>query len=184
MTLTAHLQGTCEACGKTFQRFSSFQRVCRTPRCANRIVKADKQREAQETRARRLALKPRAKWIAEAQAAVNAYVRARDQGKPCISCSTPWHESFQAGHYLTRGARPELRFHLDNIHGQCIQCNLHLHGNQAMARIGILARIGLERVEALEGPRPLEKFPVDELRCIRDGYRAMTKQLLEDRDVL
>jgi predicted nucleic acid-binding Zn ribbon protein len=168
----------CKVCAKSFFRFRSLQQVC-SSRCALQSVKADKRKEREETRARREALKSRRNWLEEAQKAVNAYVRARDRGQHCISCSAPWHESFQAGHWLTRGARPELRFELDNIHGQCCQCNLHLHGNQAMYRIGLIARIGLERVERLEGPHPPAKWSVDELKCIRDGYRLMAKQLME-----
>lgn len=179
MTLQANPEGTCEACGKTFQRWSSFQRVCKTPKCAGRIVKMDKRKEAEETRARRIALRSRRDWLEDTQKAVNAYVRARDKGKPCVCCGAPWDETFQAGHYLSRGARPELRFNLDNIHGQSVRCNMHLHGNQAAYRKGLVERIGLARVEALEGPHPPAKWSVDELRTMREAFRLLLKQLLE-----
>src|SRR3954468_4490237 len=140
MTLCASPEGTCEACGKTFRRFSSFQRVCRTPVCANRIVKMDKRKDRDDTRARRLALKSRSEWLDEVQKAVNAYVRERDKGLPCISCETPWEPAFQAGHFRSRGACPELRFDLDNIHGQCVRCNMHLSGNLLGYRQGLISR--------------------------------------------
>jgi hypothetical protein len=168
----------CKVCAKSFFRFRSLQQVC-SSRCALQSVKADKRKEREETRARRVDLMTRRDWMDAAQKAVNAYVRARDHGKPCISSGAPWDESFQAGHYLSRGARPELRFDLDNIHAQSVRDNMHLHGNQAMYRIGLIARIGLERVERLEGPHPPAKWSVDELKCIRDGYRLMAKQLME-----
>lgn len=175
--LTANPEAICH-CGKPFLRFRSTQKVC-SPRCAIKAVKADKKAEAEKTRARRLALMSRRDWMDEAQKAVNAYVRLRDQGKPCICCGVPWHESFQAGHYLSRGARPELRFDLANIHGQSVRCNMHLHGNQAMYRIGLIERIGLARVEELEGPHPPARWSVDELKTIRDGFRLLAKQLRE-----
>lgn len=126
-----------------------------------------------------MALKSRADWLNEAQVAVNKYVRLRDRGLPCVSCGTEWRENFQAGHYLSRGARPELRFELANLAGQCPQCNLYLSGNLLSYRKGLIDRIGLERVEALEGPHPPAKWSVDELIAIRDEYRARAKQLLE-----
>ena len=155
-----------------------MMRVC-SPRCALKSVKAKKREEAEETRARRIALKSRRDWLDEAQKAVNAFCRARDRGLPCISCGAPWTESAQAGHYLSRGARPELRFELANLASQCVQCNMHLHGNQAMYRKGLIERIGLERVEALEGPHPPARWSVDELKTIRDAYRVLTKLELE-----
>lgn len=191
MTLVASPEATCEACGKAFQRFSSFQRVCRTPRCAGRIVKMDKKREADETRARRVAMKTRRDWMPEAQKAFNAYIRARDARLPCVSCgetNPPMTVGGQwdAGHFLSVGSHPELRFNPDNCHKQCKTCNAgsgkfaHKARTVAQAyRIGLIARIGLERVEALEGPHPPTKHSVDELKTIRDAYRLLTKQELE-----
>jgi len=174
VTLTASPEATCKTCGKAFLRFRTTQAVC-GPRCAIKSVKA-------ERAALKLALvnmRPRSRWLDDVQKAVNAYVRARDRYKPCISCKAPWEPSFQAGHWLSRGARPELRFHLDNIHGQCVRCNMHLHGNQAMFRVGLVERRGLEVVERLEGPHPPSKYSVDELKTMRDAFRILTKQELE-----
>jgi hypothetical protein len=44
-------------------------------------------------------------------------------------------------------------------------------------RLGLIARIGLERVEALEATNAPAKWHRDELRAIRDTYRAKSKQL-------
>lgn len=178
MTLTASPEAICKVCDKPFIRFRSTQAVCGS-RCAIKTVKAAKKTEAEKTRARRVALKSRRDWMEEAQKAVNAYVRARDRGKSCISCGAPWSETFQAGHFLSRGARPELRFELDNIHGQDVRCNMHLSGNLLGYRKGIIQRIGMERVESLEGPHPPAKWSVDELKAIRDAHRLLLKQLLE-----
>lgn len=178
MTLQANPNGVCKTCDRAFLRFRTMQQVC-GPSCARKSVNAAKKAEAEQTRARRVALKSRRDWMDEAQKAVNSFVRARDRGQPCISSGARWNDTFQAGHYLSCGARPELRFNLDNIHGQSVRDNMHLHGNQAMYRIGLVARIGLERVEALEGPHPPAKWRVDELKTIRDGYRLLTKQLIE-----
>lgn len=180
MTLTANPTTECKACGKSFLRFRSTQAFC-GPRCALKTVKADKRKEAEETRARRVALKSRRDWLSDAQVAFNKWVRTRDADEPCISCgklAAAWG-SWDAGHYLTVGARPELRFNPDNCHKQCVKCNQHLSGNLLNYRRGLISRIGLDRVEALEGPHPPARWSVDELKTIRDAYRLLTKQLLE-----
>lgn len=178
MTLQANPEGICKTCAKPFIRFRSTQQVC-GPRCALKTVKADKRKAAEETRARRVALKSRRDWLEEAQKAVNSFVRARDRGLPCISCGCAWSETFQAGHFMSRGARPELRFDLDNIHGQCIRDNMHLSGHLLGYRRGLIERKGVAVVEALEGPHPPAKWSVDELKTIRDAYRLLTKQEME-----
>lgn len=83
----------------------------------------------------------------KAQKIFNAYIRKRDEGKPCISCGKPGN---QAGHYFTVKQFNALRFDEDNVHLQCAYCNKYMHGNQAMYRIGLVNRIGVERVSKLE----------------------------------
>jgi hypothetical protein len=179
MTLTASPEAICRACERPFLRFRTTQAVC-GPRCAQKAVKAARKADAETTRARRLALKSRSEWLDEVQKAVNAYVRARDAGKPCISCGTPWEPTFQAGHFLSRGARPELRFDLDNIHSQCVRCNMHLSGNLLGYRKGLTSKTSLDLVEALEGPHPPAKWSVDELRTMKAAFRLLTKQTKEE----
>lgn len=193
MTLQVATEAACKVCRKPIpNRRSTLQTRCIPCVIAEANAKdkaaAKAQRQAaidarKNCKAERAALKralidmrPRSRWLDDAQKAVNTFVRARDRYKPCISCSAPWEPLFQAGHYLSRGARPELRFHLDNIHGQCVRCNMHLHGNQAMFRVGLVARRSLEVVERLEGPHPPQKHSIDELKCIRDAFRLLTKQ--------
>jgi hypothetical protein len=44
-------------------------------------------------------------------------------------------------------------------------------------RIGLIARIGLARVEALETNNQVGKWTADELRAIKAEYRAKLKEL-------
>lgn len=179
MTLQANPNGLCKVCDRAFLRFRTMQKVC-GPTCARKSVKADKKAEAEQTRARRVALKSRRDWMDDAQKAVNAFVRARDRGQPCISCNAPWTDTAQAGHFLSRGARPELRFHLLNLASQCVRCNMHLSGNLLNYRIGLISRIGLAAVEALEGPHPTAKWTVDDLKAIKETYRAKALELQKE----
>lgn len=85
---------------------------------------------------------------------VNKSVRIRDsEGEhfKCISCPKTLHISqMNAGHFFSVGDFSAVRFNLDNIHGQCIQCNLHKHGNGAKYSYNLKRKIGLKRFEDLE----------------------------------
>lgn len=166
----------CRVCSQLFRQVNSLHRAC-SPRCAMRLVRADKRAEVADTRARLEAIKPRSKWLAEAQTAFNAFIRLRDAHLPCISCDRMHEGSWDAGHYLTVGARPELRFDEDNCHRQCVPCNRHLHGNLIRYRAGLIARRGLAVVERLEGPHAPAKLTVDDLRALIAEYRAKAKAL-------
>ena len=72
--------------------------------------------------------------VKKAQVAFNKYIRLRDHDQPCISCSDTVEDveadqghlvggCWDAGHYKTRAARPQLRFNTFNVHKQCKKCN-------------------------------------------------------------
>jgi len=153
------------------QRASSIE-------CAIRIAKAKREKEERrERRKRRLEVKPLSWWKAKAQSAVNAYVRERDKEDVCISCGR-WHDGqWHAGHYLSVGGRPELRFDPDNIHKQCRPCNEMKSGNIAEYRPRLIAKIGLDRVEALEGPHPAAHFTREDCQRIEAEFKAKLKEL-------
>lgn len=175
----------CAICSQGFTRRNSLHTLC-SPKCAvkaHRVAERAKSEAAaadrRETRIKREALKPRAKWLSEAQAAFNAFVRARDEvrGLPCISCGRHHQGSWDAGHYLSRGARPELRFNEANCHRQCVPCNQHLHGNLALYRVGLIERIGSAAVEGLEGPHDTAHWTIDELKAIKAMYSRRAREL-------
>lgn len=123
--------------------------------------------------------KTRNDHLKDAQIAFNAFIRSRDAGKPCISCNCRDAIGFDAGHYRSVGAQPALRFNEDNVHRQCVECNQGLAGNAAAYRVGLIARIGLERVEILECEHPPAKFTVEEAKRIKVDYTARLKKLRE-----
>ena len=179
------------ACGISFQPQRLGQAVC-SPACALAIKDVNQQKarkslaqvERKEIKVRKEKLKSRAEHLREAQAAVNEYVRLRDAHLPCISCdSTPNDNDlmtgsrWDAGHYRSVGACPELRFEPLNIHRQCVRCNRNLSGNAVEYRIRLLHRIGIDKVEWLEGPHPARKYTVDEIKAIKADYRAKTREL-------
>ena len=164
----------CKACGQEFTPARPMQRVCGAS-CAYKLAtEATERKRAQKARRERLEgrrrLMTRRDWLKRAQAQVNAYVRARDKGKPCISCGKPLAGKYDAGHYRHAGGNPALRLEPDNIHGQCVPCNQHLSGNLINFRIGLLTRIGPERLAWIEGPHEPKHFTIADLQAIGEGY--------------
>ena len=133
------------------------------------------------TRARKEAIKSIPQLKAEAQIAFNAFIRARDADMPCICCGNwPLTDgaltggSWDAAHYRSRGSADHLRYDENNVHRALKNCNEFGHEDY---RGGLVARIGLPAVEALEANHALVKWTADGLREIRDRYRRKLKEL-------
>lgn len=148
---------------------------------AIRERKAKQRVEKAQDRKKRADLKTWSEHHADTQKAVNTKVRVRDEGKPCISCGAPWSPTFQAGHYRSRGAAKNLALDDRNVHGQCVQCNLHRHGNAIDFRLGLIARYGIPHVEALEADNTPRHHSIDDLKAIRAAAIAETKELKRSR---
>ena len=148
-----------------------------------RAEKAAQALERKDTKARKERLKSRSELAREAQQAFNQWVRLRDADKPCISCGRHHEGQYHAGHYLSVGARPELRYEPFNVWKQCSPCNTHLSGNAVLFRQALVREIGLERVEWLEGPHPAKKYTADELRAIKTEYAAKARELKREADI-
>lgn len=155
--------------------------------------KAEKQARMQarveraETRRKKEAMKTLPDLKKEAQIAFNEFIRLRDTGKPCICCGRPLGEGdvgggYDCGHYRSVGSAPQHRYNELNAHAQRKQCNRWGAGRAVDYRIGLIARIGLEAVEALEANNGSRKWTADELRDIKAFYKAKTKQLKESRN--
>ncbi|MEC4239131.1 recombination protein NinG [Pseudomonas sp. DSV-1] len=184
---------TCRntACSIKFVPQRLGQAVC-SPACALATKDVNQQKarkslaqvERREIKVRKEKLKSRADHLREAQAAVNEFIRLRDAHLPCISCDSQPNDHdlmtgsrWDAGHYRSVGACPELRFEPLNIHRQCVRCNRNLSGNAVEYRIRLVLRIGAEKVDWLEGPHPARKYTVDEIKAIKADYRAKTREL-------
>lgn len=166
----------CAVCKAPFIKRSMTHKAC-GPECA--LVLARQVRESTERKQlaeRRLAAKPRAKWLKEAETAFNAWIRWRDRELACISCGRHHKGQYHAGHFLSVGAHPELRFNEDNVHKQCKPCNTDLGGNHHFYRLGLLAKIGAERVGLLEGPHSPAKYTIDDAKTVIAEYRGRLKQ--------
>lgn len=179
----------CKVCKTVFAPTKPMQCVC-SGECALSLAvykraKAEKVAQVKERRAdkvKRETLKTRGDWIREVQIEFNKYVRLRDSGKGCISCGSACGEgaiggSGDAGHFRSRGSAPHLRFDERNCHLQCKRCNRYLSGNVADYRVGLVGRIGLDAVVALESDQEPRRHTVDDLKALKAKYTALTREL-------
>ena len=138
-----------------------------------------------------------AKWLREAQKAFNAFIRLRDKDLNCISCGITNEEAiarlgnktggvWDCGHYRTRGACLELRFHPDNAHKQCKKCNAgsgkYSRKDKTVKEIyraNLIVKIGQARLDWVEGPHPLPHLTIEEIKAVKSKYTLMAKALAE-----
>lgn len=181
---------TCKCCKEKFTPSRPLQFVCSGP-CAYQYQKRQKEKQQQqaeaksrrEWRERKAKLKPLKHWEDLTQRVVNDYItKGRDADKPCISCGTWQTVQWEAGHYRSRGAASHLRYHEDNLAKQCHRCNCELSSNAIHFREGLVIRIGLQRVLALESDNIHHRYTREELDALRASYRAKLRELNKQRE--
>ena len=176
----------CRVCPTRFVPSRPLQVAC-CPDCAQTIARRNREKaekraatiERQKTRAALEALKSRADWLREAQAAVNRYVRLRDREKGCISCDRPatWDGQWHASHFRSVGAASAVRFNLWNIHKACSVCNHHLSGNLAAYRPRLVALIGQERVDWLDSQNQVVRHDIEYLKKIKRVFSKRANRI-------
>lgn len=164
---------TCKVCKTDFMKTKPLQTVCGLE-CAKVIgatkakaIKAKRERlDRAETRERLEGIKPRSKFMAEAQAIANRYARVRDMADGCISCDKPasWGGQWHGSHFRSVGAASAVRLNLWNIHKACSICNNHLSGNIAAYTPRIVTKIGAGRVDWLQAQNQLVRHDIDYLK--------------------
>jgi hypothetical protein len=174
----------CRCCKAQFTPARPMQVAC-GPICALEVIRVKRAKDERAAdRAKREKMKPLRKIMAEAQAVFNAFIRERDRDQPCICCGRTTTSvdglgahGWDAGHYRSTGSASGLRFDEDNCHRQLVLCNRHGAGRAVDYRIGLIARIGIARVEALEASNEVHKWTKDELRAIKATYAAKLREL-------
>jgi hypothetical protein len=153
--------------------------------------------ERAETKRRKLAIKTRADWLAEAKKLLQRRRRLEElaKGKGCMSCGRSQSEvmgtdgwkpggAWDGGHFMSKGARPELALEPLNIWLQCKSCN---GGSGKYARKGytvgaafeanLIAEHGAELVDWLKGPHDQKHYSVDDLIAICANEKLKLKEL-------
>lgn len=197
---------TCKACGAKFQPILSTQVVC-SPACSFEWSKQGKGKQSAEkvvkrldrekTASRKAAVVTYGELQKKAQAAINRARRLEElqKGSGCISCGRSQAEvqaedgwkpggAWDAGHYISVGSHPNLRYEPTNIWLQCKSCNAgsgkyakKRETVQQAYRANLIARIGIAAVEALEADQAERKYTRDELIQIAQTYRAKAREI-------
>lgn len=171
----------CAVCPREFMQHNSMIRHC-SPRCGIKLLALKAKAERADLKKRKEAAKRPKDLKQEAQSAFNKYIRLRDRGQTCIDCGSPFEPqriggSVDAGHYRSVGSAAHLRFDERNCHAQRKNCNRPGGATPASYRLGLIARIGLAAVEALEADQTERHYKADDYRAIRDLYRQKAKEL-------
>lgn len=181
----------CPECHQPYVKRRAVQPTCGALLCQESYAikvaaKAAWKREKMQRAADRSKLKamlPRKHYVSALGAAHRAWVRARDEGKPCISCDTilvrrgQLGGDYDAGHARSVGSAKHLEFDDRNVHGQCKRCNRRLGGNYAEYLARLPARIGQEAFDALMCDQEPRKYSIDDLKALRALYVAKLKEL-------
>lgn len=179
----------CAICRTPFRAFEMRVKWC-GPDCGAALAQRELAKKAAriekndraETRQRLVELKPKKWWKAKAKTALHAYVRARDEGKPCISCDTILVKlgrvggDYDAGHFRSVGSAKHLEFVENNIHGQCKHCNDYLASNRDEYERRLGERYGVEFVEALKADQEPRHLTIDDYKAIEVTYKAKLKE--------
>tara|TARA_R110002020_G_scaffold65330_7_gene172611 strand:+ start:1296 stop:1829 length:534 start_codon:yes stop_codon:yes gene_type:complete len=171
----------CKTCKDKFEPKVFLQKNClKKDECIKAELKLKKQASKKnwnkEKKQRKEALKTLSDHIKELQVIFNQWKRLIDKGNNCISCDKPSKKE-NAGHYRSAGGNPELRFEPLNVHLQCEYCNTYLHGNLIYYRINLIKKIGLEKVEWLEGYHEPKNYTIDQIKGLKVLYRLKIKNL-------
>lgn len=147
----------CKVCRKEFKPlFSSLQKTCIDPACVyqwgmkvkEKTEKKTKKQARLEKISGRERLKTKSDYERELQSEINAIVRLIDFGHPCIATGT-MNGKMNAGHFLSVGSHPSVRFNLLNIWIQSEHSNSHKSGDSLRYRDGLEELYGKEFTDNL-----------------------------------
>lgn len=179
----------CKNCGAEFNPFKSTERVC-SLQCAlagAKVVVRGQNKAAVDKVMKELKVKFKTKhknlseYEAEAKKEFQRWIRERDANLPCISCGSSTSNPFwDGGHFKKAELFSGVIFNEDNCHKQCRKCNYFLNGNELAYRDGLIKKIGVERVEALEtfaNETRMYKYTREELIELKKKYSKPFKMI-------
>jgi hypothetical protein len=138
----------------------------------------ERRADLQKSKAKLADLKPLSHWLSLTQDVVNAYVRLRDAHLPCVSCGATSAATWDAGHFYSRGARPNLRFEPLNIAKQCRKCNHYTSADvQDAFRRELKRRIGVKAFNMLKRDHEPRKWTREALEELRAYYRQKIREM-------
>jgi len=210
MTINPVKPPRCKVCRSTFVQYNSFKGYCSPECGAvlgMKLVGKQKRQEAakarkaaildrKETKEKLAKIQPHVTHQKLRAKALKAIQRARrleelHKGNGCMSCGRTQQQvmgtdswktggAWDGGHFISKGARPELAFEPLNIWLQCKSCNggsskyaRKGYTVNASFRVSLIEAVGLSVVEWLEGPHPLNHHTDEDLIAMAKAYTAL-----------
>jgi len=188
----------CKVCGDKFiPKFSTLEPVCDKFDCrtqfALRHVEKQRQKKILVEKSLRIKEKKQLKeqvktlsdWKKELQKEINIIVRLIDKGHLCISSRKPLKDKADAGHFMSVGSNPSIRFNLFNIYAQSVHSNQYKSGDILNYIDGLKQEFGQEHLDYvldLKNKYPVLKLTEFEIKEKIPIARGIIKWLkLQDR---
>ena len=168
----------CKYCKQPFEPTVFLQKNCFEPNCVADWINEVKDKNWKKKKAKiKMDLMTIQDYVKLAQQVFNKYIRLRDAGNVCISCSKKPLKT-NAGHFYNANNHWSVRFDERNVHLQCEHCNTYLSGNLIYYRENLLTKIGIEEFENLSAEAmKTRKFTIEELKEIISTYKKKIKEL-------
>ena len=173
----------CVVCGDIYQPLKPLTKCC-SYQCALKYAKETQAKTIlkERNKVKKLGLeklKTKSDWLKDVQIVFNRYIRLRDKDQPCISCRTTAKVKYDAGHFYSVGAYPNLRFNEDNVHKQCSNnCNVHLSGHIHKYRTWLINKIGEQRFNKLIELKNIKAhYSIEDLKELKEIYKEKIKSL-------
>lgn len=150
--------------------------------------KVEKEKKVQDKKTK-IEARTKSYYEKQLQSLINEIVRLIDSENGCISCdhgwSTNWTRQKHAGHRLSVGSSPTLRYNLLNIHVQCSICNNWKSGNEREYDIGIKNHLGkdvLDTIMSLKSKYKSLNLSIVDLQEYIKTARKIKKDILSGID--
>ena len=120
----------------------------------------------------------RKKLIEKLDSIFSKYIRLRDADKEgycrCVTCGQKYHwKKIQAGHFISR-KHYSVRWNEENVHAQCVACNVFRSGEQYKYSLFLGNEISLD---LLNKSRKMVKFADYELEDMIKLYKEKIDSL-------
>lgn len=179
----------CKICNKLFTpQYSAFQATCSIEHAIQftQLRSASNKAQMNAIRNENKGIEKLNIEIENTRKEVNAYIRLRDQGRPCVSCGVKWRANFDAGHAYSAAKFNAIRFDFNCVHGQCRGCNRDKEGNYDNYLLHLPERIGQEAFDRLSRRAKISKqvphtWTRYELTEIRKEVRLRMRELKSKR---
>lgn len=150
--------------------------------------KADKEKKS-ENRRKKEEVRQKSYYEKKLQDTINSIVRLIDIDKGCISCSHGWDGKWtrqrHAGHRLSIGAFPELRYNLLDNFVQCSICNNFKSGNEREYDKGLIKHYGesfYNEAASLKGKYGPLNLTKSELKHYIKRANEIKREILNGKD--